>query len=293
MASAATMARRRPIDTGPAPAENSRGSLRVASPLDKRLPTSMTRAFQICVTGIIVTLSGLGFAASAGADEIRVAVASNFADAMRDIARRYEQRSGHTIALALGSTGKHYAQITHGAPFDAFFAADVRRPRLLEEGGTAIAGSRFTYAVGKLVLWSTREGYVDPAGEVLKEGDFRYLALANPKLAPYGKAAQEVLESRGLWQRLQGRLVRGENIGQTFQFVKTGNAELGFISRSQVEHPARPVNGSWWEIPQDLYTPIEQQAVLLKHSPAARDFLRFARSQVATEIIRAYGYGTP
>ncbi len=144
-----------------------------------------------------------------------------------------------------------------------------------------------------MVLWSPRVDYVDRAGEVLVQGDFRHLALANPKLAPYGKAAKEVLESRGLWQDLQGRIVRGENIGQTFQFVKTGNAELGFVSMSQVQRPGQTVEGSWWEIPQSLYTPIEQQAVLLKDDPVARAFLDFVRGEEGREIIRAYGYRTP
>lgn len=241
----------------------------------------------------ICLLLGLFAAGSAPAEEIRVAVASNFADAMQELAGRYEQQSGHKIILAFGSTGKHYAQIKHGAPFSAFFAADVERPEQLEEEGLAVAGSRFTYAIGKLVLWSPRADYVDPAGKVLEQGDFRHLALANPKLAPYGKAAREVLERRGLWRVLQDRLVRGENIGQAFQFVKSSNAELGFVAWSQVNRPGKPMIGSWWEIPQALYSPIEQQAVLLEDNPVARDFLTFARSEAALEIIRAHGYGTP
>ena len=227
------------------------------------------------------------------AEEIRVAVASNFADAMASIAMHFEASADHNVTLSFGSTGKHYAQIKNGAPFDAFFAADVRRPERLEKEGVALPGSRFTYAVGKLVLWSPEPGYVDPESSVLERHEFRHLAIANPKLAPYGKAAEEVLRARGLWGRLSGRLVRGENIGQTFQFVKSGNAELGFVAYSQVKRPNQPVAGSFWEAPQALYTPIEQQAVLLKDNEAARAFLAFVRSEGALKIIHEYAYDTP
>jgi len=197
------------------------------------------------------------------------------------------------VTPIFGSTGKHYAQIKNGAPFDAFFAADVRRPEHLEKEGVALPGSRFTYAVGKVVLWSPRTGYVDPQASVLERGEFHHLAIANPKFAPYGKAAQEVLQERGLWGRLSGRLVRGENIGQTFQFVNSGNAELGFVAYSQVKRPNQPIEGSFWEVPQALYTPIEQQAVLLKDNEVARAFLSFVRSDEALKIIRDHGYETP
>ncbi len=253
----------------------------------------MSPASRTCAIGLIAMLLNLVATTSLAAAEIRVAVASNFTDAMRELAERFEQREDHDVTLVFGSTGKHYAQIRHGAPFHAFFAADKKRPRLLEEQGVAIAGSRFTYATGRLVLWSHRPGYVDPAGKVLQQGDFRFLALANPKLAPYGMAAREVLAGRNLWEPLQGRLVRGENIGQTFQFVRTGNAELGFVAWSQVQQPGRPGEGSWWAIPQDLYTPIEQQAILLKNTVPARDFLTFVRGEEAREIIRVHGYDTP
>lgn len=253
----------------------------------------MKPPIRICALGFVASLLGLAAAGSAVADEIRVAVASNFTTAIRDIAGRFERQSGHRVTLVFGSTGKHYAQIKHGAPFEAFFAADMRRPRLLDEEGLALAGSRFTYAVGKLVLWSPEADRVDPAGEVLERGDFRHLAIASPRLAPYGRAAREVLKKRGQWQGLQNRIVRGENIGQTFQFVGSGNAELGFVAWSQVKRPGRPTAGSWWEIPQALYSPIEQQAVLLKDHPVARDFMAYVRSKDALEIIRSYGYGTP
>lgn len=232
--------------------------------------------------------------ACALADEIRVAVASNFADAITTIARRFEESTGHEVTLILGSTGKHYAQIHNGAPFDAFFAADARHTEMLEKGGLAVRGSRFTYAVGRLVLWSPLEGYVDADGEVLASGGYRYLAIANPELAPYGRAARQVLEARGLWPALQRRMVRGENIGQAFQFVTSGNAELGFLALSQLHRPGEsPRPGSYWEVPQELYTPIEQQAVLLTDTVATRSFMEFIRANEARSLIRDFGYSTP
>lgn len=252
----------------------------------------MKRPFPLPALGLVAALLSPVTTTSVTADEIRVAVASNFANAIREIAGRFERQTAHKVTLVFGSTGKHYAQIKHGAPFDAFFAADAKRPRLLEEEGLALPGNRFTYAVGKLILWSPKAHYVDPRGKVLEQGEFRHLALANPKLAPYGRAAREVLQKKGQWLVLRDRMVRGENIGQTFQFVKSGNAELGFVARSQVKRPGQRMEGSWWEIPQALYSPIEQQAVLLQDIAAARAFLTFVRGQEALDIIRAYGYGT-
>lgn len=245
-----------------------------------------------CIFTFAVAVQSFGAGESA-ADEIRVAVASNFVHTMKSIAERFTDKTGHKVILIFGSTGKHYAQIKNGAPFDAFFAADVQRPELLEEEGVALPGSRFTYAVGKIVLWSPKMGYVDSAGNVLEQGGFRYLAIANPKLAPYGKAAQEVLHARRVWASLQENIVRGENIGQTFQFVKSGNAELGFVAYSQIKRPGHPVEGSFWEIPQSLYTPVEQQAVLLKENNAAQAFLRFVKSETSRNLIRDYGYSVP
>jgi len=227
------------------------------------------------------------------ADDIRVAAASNFSEAIKSIANRFEVATGHRVILIFGSTGKHYAQIRHGAPFDAFFAADIQRPERLEEEGLAVPGSRFTYALGKLVLWSQEPGYVDPEGKVLQLGEFRHLAFANPQLAPYGVAAREVLQANGLWNELDKRFVRGENIGQAFQFVKSGNAQLGFIARSQVFSADRVVEGSLWEVPQALYTPIEQQAVILNDKEAVRAFMSFVRDEEAIRIIRDHGYDTP
>ncbi len=247
--------------------------------------TAITRT----ATQIIGALLVLVMMKPKAADEIRVAVASNFANAGKALARRFEQQSGHKVQLVSGSTGKHYAQIHNGAPFEAFFAADARRPERLESEGLIQPGSRFSYALGRLVLWSPDADVVDPKGTVLKEGNFRHLAVANPKLAPYGRAARETLRHLGLWQLLRGRMVRGENIGQTFQFVKSGNAELGLVAGSQ----ALQQSGSRWEVPPNLYAPIVQQAVLLKNAPAARDFLAFVRSEQGREVIRAHGYETP
>ena len=218
-------------------------------------------------------------------------MASNFAPALRTIADKFTQSSGHDIVLIPGSTGKHYAQIINGAPFDAFFAADAARPARLEQDRRATG--RYTYAVGRLVLWSPTPGLVDEGGKILTTGSFRYLAIANPELAPYGKAAQETLARLGLWEALQARLVRGENISQTLQFVASGNAELGFIAQSQLNNPDFIIRGSYWQVPATFHAPIAQQAVLLSESLIARAFMDYAKSAAARDIIRQYGYDLP
>jgi len=227
------------------------------------------------------------------ADEIRVAAASNFRDAMTALASQFEQASEHEITLIFGSTGKQFAQISNGAPFDAFFSADSKRPEILESEGMAVPGSRFTYAVGKLVLWSPQAGYVDPDGKILERGDFRHLAIANPNLAPYGTAARETLQALGLWNQLGPRLVRGENIGQAFQFVSSGNAQLGLVAWSQLRRNDAAIEGSYWLVPARYYRPIEQQAVLLRDTVAARMFMSFMRSEESAKIIRTHGYDLP
>jgi len=233
------------------------------------------------------------------ADELRVAVASNFYSTIKVIAEQFELKttnsSGqqHKVILIPGSSGKHYAQIINGAPFDIFFSADTERARLLEQSERAESGTRFTYALGKLILWSPMDNYVDLKGEVLKSKDFRYLAIANPKLAPYGKAAEEVLKSLNIWTDLGGRIVRGENIAQTFQFVSSGNAKLGFVAHSQIKSSDLSISGSFWEVPQSIYRPIEQQAVLLRDSSLAREFLSFVKSDESLSIIYESGYGLP
>ena len=230
---------------------------------------------------------------SVSADQIQVAVASNFTSAIKQIKQQFESKTGHEVILAFGSTGKHYAQIKNGAPFDLFLAADVRRPKLLEEEGNAIAGTRYTYALGRVVLWSARPGYVDDKGEVLKNREYTYLAITNPKLAPYGQAAKEVLLAMSLWEELRPIMVRGENVAQTFQFIKSGNAALGFVAYSQIKQPSAEMSGSYWEVPQSMYRPIEQQAVILKESEAARQFWNYLKGQDARRVIEAYGYGIP
>lgn len=204
------------------------------------------------------------------ADPIRVAVASNFTHAMQDIKQAYEQQSGHKVELIFGSTGKIYAQIINGAPFDAFFAADSARPARLEQEGWIQPDSRFSYAIGRIVLWSPDEDLRINDGLVLKTGDFHHLAIANPRLAPYGKAAQQVLQASGVWESLQDKIVRGENIAQTFQFVISGNAELGFVALSQLKSQTGQHNNNQWLVPDELYDPIEQQAVQLSEKPADR-----------------------
>ena len=248
------------------------------------------------VINFLLIFIGLSFT-QIGADEIKVAVASNFYPAMKEIALQYELKQSqssenHKIILISGSSGKHYAQILNGAPFDIFFSADKVRPILLEKKGISETGSRFTYALGKLILWSSLEGFVEK-DERLYNNNLRFLAIANPKIAPYGVAAREVLISMNLWEDLQSKLVRGENIAQTFQFVNSGNAKLGFISYSQLMNPSYPVVGSFWEVPQTLYTPIEQQVVLLKKSSLAKDFLSFIASDESLNIISKYGYDLP
>ncbi len=227
------------------------------------------------------------------AEPIRVAVASNFKDAAKSIARRFQAVNDHRVTLIFGSTGKQYAQIRNGAPFHAFLAADALRPERLERESVAVPGSRFTYAVGKLVLWTPSTDFGSFDSGILARGEFRHLAIANPKLAPYGKAAQEVLQALGLWERLSARLVRGENIAQTFQFVRSGNAQIGFVAYSQLQGPGKQIEGSFWAVPPALYGPLRQQAVLLKDHELAREFLSFLRTDEALSIIRAYGYDTP
>ena len=229
----------------------------------------------------------------AHADTVPVAVAANFTAPMQKIAAAFAADTGHKAELSFGATGKFYAQITHGAPFQVLLAADDTTPARLEREGQAVANTRFTYAVGTLVLWSAQPGYVDAQGAVLKTGDFKHLALANPKLAPYGLAATQVLDKLGLTAQLQPRFVQGENIAQTFQFVATGNAPLGFVALSQVMEDGKIRTGSAWRVPAHLHDPIRQDAVLLlpgKDSAAARALMNYLRSDRARAIIQAYGY---
>lgn len=232
-------------------------------------------------------------AGPAAGEEAVIGVAANFAEVVERLEKDFERRSGHALTVVVGSTGKLYAQIAHGAPLDAFLAADQARPQRLESEGLAVAGSRFTYAVGRLTLWSRTPGAVDGAA-TLRDGSFRLLALANPALAPYGEAARQTLENLGLWDDLEDRIVLGETVGQAYALVASGNAELGFVALSYVRSPRNRTPGSRWDVPSDLYEPIRQDAVLLTRAaanPAARGFLDFLRSDAAKAVIESYGYG--
>ncbi len=227
------------------------------------------------------------------ADAVMVAVAANFTIPMQAIATEFDKDTGHQARLAFGSTGKFYAQIRNGAPFQMFLSADDETPARLEREGMTAAGTRFTYAVGTLVLWSAQPRFVDARGEVLGKGSFGKLAIANAKLAPYGRAASETLNALGLLDALSPRFVQGENIAQTFQFVQTGNAELGFVALSQVMKDGRIGAGSAWIVPASLHAPIRQDAVILKSgqgNAAARALAQYLKGDKARAIIRSFGY---
>lgn len=231
---------------------------------------------------------------SAPADSVRVAVASNFSGTLQKLATAFTGATGHELKISSASTGKLYAQIRQGAPFDVFLAADAERPRLLVAEGLAVADTLTTYAEGRLVLWSPDGGYPAEANgeDILRRGQFRQLAIANPRTAPYGNAAREALQQMGLWQRLESTVARGENIGQTFQFVMSGAADLGMVALSQLQGNAGRT-GYIWPVPTSLYRPIVQQGVLLARSrdrPAPLAFIAFLRSDTAAAIIERQGY---
>jgi molybdate transport system substrate-binding protein len=262
----------------------------------------------------------LAFAAvSAHAAEVQVAVAANFAVPLERIATGFSEATGHTVKSSAGATGKFYSQVVAGAPFEVLIAADDETPKKLISEGHALPGSNFTYAIGKLVLWSAQHGFVDDRGAVLASGKFAHIAIANPKIAPYGAAGLEVIKARGLSDALTPKLVTAESIAQAFQFVSTGNAELGFVALSQViaagppqggqrplggpapkapggptSTPGKPTGGSYWLVPQNLYGEIRQDAVLLKtgeKNPAAAALLAYLKSPAAQAVIRSFGYG--
>lgn len=234
-------------------------------------------------------------AVPAGADEVSAAVAANFGGAIQRLAPLFHRATGHTLKPSLGATGKFYAQIRNGAPFEVLLAADEDTPRRLAAESLALADSRFAYAVGRLALWSPTPGVVDAKGEVLKKGDYERIAIANPKLAPYGAAAVAAMKKLGVYDAVVPKLVQGENIAQTFQFVQTGNAQLGFVALAQVLALEERKRGSWWTLPAHLHAPIRQDAVLLKAgagNPAARAFLEFLRGREARRVIESLGYAT-
>lgn len=242
----------------------------------------------------IITLLSIGILATrAFAGDVSVAVAANFAAPMQRIAVAFEQETGHRVRLSSGASGKFYAQIINGAPFEVLLSADDELPALLEREGQAVSGTRFTYAIGRLVLWSSDPRRVDAAGEILRHRDLRRVAVANPKTAPYGTAAFEVMRALKLLDALQPRLIQGENIAQTYQFVASGNAEIGFVARSQVWKDGRLADGSGWLVPESLHAPIRQDAILLvrgRDNPAASALLNFLRSEPIRRQIRSNGY---
>jgi len=260
----------------------------------------ITGASRTCVKswfrGCLALLVGVLLNPWLSATEVRVATAANFAGPMAQLASMFQQTSGHRVIVALGSTGALKAQIRHGAPFDVFVAGDAAGPAAVVQAGLGVQGTRFTYAHGRLVLWSRDAGRVDAAGEVLRRRDWQRLAIANPVLAPYGKAAMETLDRLGVRSSVRSRIVQGENIAQAYQFVASGNAQLGFVALSQVMTDGRISRGSAWVVPQQWHSTIAQDAVLLQRgrdNPAAIAWLEFLRSAPARRVMQSYGYEFP
>lgn len=247
----------------------------------------MTRVLSVLLLSLLIPLS-------AQAGTVQVAVASNFAGAMQQIAKAFQQDTGHEVIIMAAGTGKLYAQIRNGAPFEVLLSADDKTPAKLEAEGLAAPGTRFTYALGKLVLWSAQPNTVDREGKILRSGHFAHISLGNPKTVPYGQAAVEVLRHLGLFEALEPKFVLGENVAHAQQFVASGNAELGFVAKSGVYKDGQLTGGSAWWIPDSLYSPIRQDAVLLKkgeNNPAAKALLEYLRSAPARVIMNSLGYG--
>ena len=244
----------------------------------------------------IMMIALLLFGQSSWSATVLVAVAANFSKPMTEIATEFEKATGHSAHLSFGSSGKFVAQIENGGPFEVLLSADEKGPEKLEQAGLTVPNTRFVYALGKLVLWSAKPAYVDDQGKILTTGGFKHLALADPKLAPYGAAAVEVLKKMKLFDKLSPLFVQGENIAQTYQFISTANAELGFVALSQVIENGKIATGSGWIIPDNQYTPIRQGAVLMKNgteNPAAPALLTYLKSAPALAIIEKYGYVLP
>ncbi|OLF53386.1 molybdate ABC transporter substrate-binding protein [Pseudomonas chlororaphis] len=230
---------------------------------------------------------------SAQAAEVQVAVAANFTAPIQAIAADFEKDTGHKLVAAYGATGQFYTQIKNGAPFEVFLAADDSTPEKLDSEGDTVKGSRFTYAIGTLALWSAKDGYVDGKGQVLKDNQYQHLSIANPKAAPYGLAATQVLAKLGLTEQVKAKIVEGQNITQAYQFVSTGNAELGFVALSQIYKDGKVSSGSAWIVPADMHDPIKQDAVILnkgKDNPAAKALVDYLKGPKAAAIIKSYGY---
>ena len=249
----------------------------------------IVRAPRFALAGLL----GLFAIGSAQADDVQVAVAANFSAPIQAIATQFEKDTGHRLISSFGATGQFYTQIKNGAPFEVFLAADESTPRKLENEGGTVKGSRFTYAVGTLALWSAKNDYVDGSGAVLSDNHFQHLAIANPKVAPYGLAATQVLARLGLTDAVKAKRVEGQNITQAYQFVSSGNAELGFVALSQIYQDGKLSSGSAWIVPPELHDPIRQDAVLLdkgQDNPAAIALIDYLKGPRAAAIIKSYGY---
>jgi len=247
------------------------------------------------LSGLVLSLAATQLAHAA---ETTIAVAANFTKTIEEIGKAFEQQTGHQAKFSFGPTGKLYAQIKNGAPFDAFFGADERRPKLTIDDGIGVKDSYFIYAQGQLALYSPTLPVDKEAQRILKEADFNKLALANPKTAPYGERAQAYLKSQGLFNKLQSKIVNGESIAHAFQYVATGNAQIGFVALSQLVDPQSPVyqKGHYWILPQTDYKPINQGAIMTQrgaNNEATRAFMEFIKTPKAIEIIKRYGYNIP
>ncbi|MBC3775483.1 molybdate ABC transporter substrate-binding protein [Pseudomonas sp. SWRI99] len=252
-----------------------------------------TRSCSMILRACLASLLSMFTVAAVQADEVQVAVAANFTAPIQAIAADFEKATGHRLIAAYGATGQFYTQIKNGAPFEVFLAADDSTPQKLEAEGETVKGSRFTYAIGTLALWSAKAGYVDAKGEVLTKNQFQHLAIANPKTAPYGLAATQVLDKLKLTEATRAKIVEGQNITQAYQFVSTGNAELGFVALSQIYKDGKVSSGSAWIVPADLHQPIRQDAVILnkgKDNPAAKALVDYLKGAKATALIQSFGY---
>ena len=248
-----------------------------------------SRFAPVCLTALLTVFA----TGAAQADEVQVAVAANFTAPIQAIAADFEKDTGHKLVAAYGATGQFYTQIKNGAPFEVFLSADDTTPEKLEKEGDTVKGSRFTYAVGTLALWSAKDGYVDTNGEVLKKNQYQHLSIANPKAAPYGLAATQVLEKLKLTEATKTKIVEGQNITQAYQFVSTGNAELGFVALSQIYKEGKVASGSAWIVPASLHDPIKQDAVILskgKDNAAAKALVEYLKGPKAAAVIKSYGY---
>ena len=246
-----------------------------------------------CIPAALAALIGCFALTSAQAEEVQVAVAANFTAPIQAIASDFEKDTGHRLIAAYGATGQFYTQIKNGAPFEVFLAADNTTPEKLENEGDIVPGSRFTYAIGTLALWSAKDGYIDGTDKALIDNQFKHLSIANPKAAPYGLAATQVLARLGLTEKVKNKIVEGQNITQAYQFVSTGNAELGFVALSQIYKDGKVSSGSAWIVPEVMHDPIRQDAVILKkgeNNPAAKALADYLKGPKATAIIKSYGY---